>query len=133
MSLVLNFTMEIATINQPTILIVEDDGSNYLLYEFHLKSNYRIIHACTGHEAIELFRIHTPDLILMDIKLPELNGYKATKEIRKWSATVPIIAVTAYAFTEDKNKILASGFNAYFAKPVSIEILQNKIAELLNS
>lgn len=125
--------MESVTTDHPTILIVEDDGSNFLLFQFHLKSHYRILHACNGYQAIELFKHYAPDLILMDIKLPELDGYKATAEIRKQSATVPIIAVTAYAFIEDKNKILSNGFSAYLAKPVSCKTLQETIAGFLKA
>ena len=68
----------------------------------------------------------------MDIKMPEMNGYEATSEIRKSSADIPIIAVTAYAFTEDEKRILENGFNGYLSKPIKAQTLLQKINEFLN-
>lgn len=114
-----------------TILIAEDNPSNYKLFESILKKEYRLLHAWNGREAVELFRQYKPHLILMDIKMPVLNGYEATAEIRKLSATVPIIAVTAYALAEDEQKISGSGFDEYTSKPISSKILKDKILSLL--
>ena len=107
--------------DMPTILIAEDNLSNYLLFEFLLKKTYRLIHAKNGIEAIEFFKANSPQLILMDIKMPEMDGFEATTEIRKYSQEIPIIAITAYAFDRDKEKILNNGFNDYLAKPVNAE------------
>lgn len=115
-----------------SILIAEDDPSNYLLFEILLKQNYRLYHANTGIEAIELFKQYQPQLILMDIKMPEMDGYEATTQIRKLSKTIPIIAITAYAFPEDKERILNGGFNGYLSKPINSRELQKKIQETLN-
>ena len=113
--------------DRPLILVAEDNASNYLLIEILLKHTYRLIHAQNGREAVAFFQSHHPQLILMDIKMPEMNGYEATSEIRKSSADIPIIAVTAYAFTEDEN-----GFNGYLSKPIKAQTLLQKIKEFLN-
>ncbi len=110
--------------NLPLILIAEDVDSNYLLFYYILKDNYQLIRAYNGQEAVELFQHHTPNLILMDIKMPRMDGYQATAQIRKISTTVPIIAITACAFKEDKEKILTSGFNAYLSKPINAILLK---------
>ena len=73
-----------------------------------------------------------PDIVIIDIKMPEMNGYEATSEIRKSSADIPIIAVTAYAFTEDEKRILENGFNGYLSKPIKAQTLLQKIKEFLN-
>lgn len=114
-----------------SILIAEDDPSNYLLFEILLKQDYRLYHANNGIEAIELFKCHQPQLILMDIKMPEMDGYEATAYIRKLSATIPIIAITAYAFPEDKERILQQGFNDYLSKPISSKVLRKKILDII--
>lgn len=113
-----------------TILVAEDDPNNYKLIEILLKKNYTLLHAWDGREAVALYREHRPDLILMDIKMPEMDGYEATAAIRGLSAEVPIIAVTAFAYPEDEKRILSSGFDAYLTKPVSKKLLQEKIVEL---
>lgn len=116
----------------PLLLIAEDNESNYLLFEYLLKNDYQLLHAHNGIEAIELFRENQPALILMDIKMPKLDGYQATAQIRKESVTIPIIAITAYAFAEDEEKILNSGFDAYIVKPVKTEQLKQVIKAFLN-
>lgn len=116
---------------QLTILVAEDNLSNYKLYQSILQKEYRLLHAWNGAEAVELYRECRPNLILMDIKMPVMDGYEATKKIRAVSATVPIIAVTAFAFEEDEQRILASGFDAYATKPVNIKKLKEKIVGLI--
>ena len=80
---------------------------------------------------MELFKTHQPHLVLMDINMPVLNGYEATAEIRKLSEQVPIIAVTAYAYASDEERIMNSGFDAYVPKPLNASIMRSKIVELL--
>jgi len=80
---------------------------------------------------VELFKTHQPHLVLMDINMPVLNGYEATAEIRKLSERVPIIAVTAYAYASDEERIMNSGFDAYVPKPLNASIMRSKIVELL--
>lgn len=118
--------------DMPLILVAEDNTSNYFLFEVLLNKVYRILHAKNGLEAIQLFKTYSPQLILMDIKMPEMDGYEATREIRKISQTVPIIAITAYAFAKDEELILHSGFNAYLAKPVNANQLRQTIEKFLN-
>ena len=84
--------------NKLKILVAEDNPSNYMLFESILKKDYQLIHAWNGREAVELFKEHDPHLVLMDINMPELNGFQAVQEIRKISGTVPVIAVTVALF-----------------------------------
>ena len=117
---------------KPLILIAEDVESNYKLLEIILKKEYNLLWAKNGKEAVEYALAEHPDAVLMDIKMPEMNGYEATSEIRKSSADIPIIAVTAYAFTEDEKRILENGFNGYLSKPIKAQTLLQKIKEFLN-
>lgn len=113
------------------ILVAEDHESNYKLIEAILHKDYNLIHAWNGQEAVELFKAHAPQLILMDINMPVKNGYEATKEIREISTQVPIIAVTAYAYASDEQKVLDSGFNAYISKPITAGGLRKNIQTIL--
>lgn len=112
-------------------LIAEDNESNFKLFESILKQDYTIIHAWNGKEAVELFEKYAPHIVLMDINMPEMNGYEATREIRKLSQEVPIIAVTAYAFASDEDKILNSGFDLYTSKPLNARTLKQQMGDLL--
>lgn len=114
-----------------TVLIAEDNESNFLLFESILKRQYNILHAWDGEEAVELFKQYTPHLILMDINMPKKTGYEATQLIREMSPTVPIMAVTAYVYAEDEERILNSGFDAYTSKPINAQKLQSDIVDLL--
>ena len=113
------------------ILIVEDDKTSYLYLETILKDKFRKIHyATSGKEAIEIFRSH-PDisLILMDIKMPGMNGLEATREIRKFDKEVIIIAQTAYTLTGNREKALEAGCDDYIAKP----IIKENLFEIISS
>lgn len=112
---------------KPRMLIAEDNESNYFLFQAMLEDNYELIHAWNGEEAVELFKQHDPALILMDINMPKMDGYEATREIRKLSETVPVIAVTAYAFSSDRERIMENGFNGYVSKPVDAGKLEKEI------
>lgn len=113
------------------ILIAEDNESNYKLFETILKKNYTLIHAWDGEEAVQLFKQHNPHLVLMDINMPKMDGYEATQKIREISPDVPVMAITAFAYAEDEQHILNSGFNAYTSKPIQAEQLQKQIGNLL--
>lgn len=102
-----------------TILIAEDNEDNYRLCEILLGKKYHLIHAWDGQQAVEMYLEYSPDAILMDIRMPNWNGYEATQAIRQLSAGVPIIAITAFAFNEDRETILSSGFNACLTKPIN--------------
>lgn len=115
-----------------TLLIAEDNESNYILFSAMLKE-YNLLYARDGKEAIELYHKYYPDLILMDIKMPIMDGYQAVAEIRKTDQHVPIIAVTANAFAEDEQRVYNSGFNGYIPKPIKASELKNKITSLLSN
>jgi len=126
---VINVPIELEKDEEISILIVEDEYSNYMYLEALLEDyKYNIIHAKNGKEAVEIVNKNSSiDLVLMDIKMPVMNGLEATKEIRKTKSNVPIIALTAYAMAEDKQKALNAGCNDYLSKPLS----ENKLAEIL--
>lgn len=116
-----------------TILIAEDEDVNYLYLEEILEPlNAKIIHACDGKEAVELFKRNADiDIILMDIKMPFLNGFEATKQIREINPMISIIAQTAFAEDEDLTKAKTFGFNDYLTKPIKAEIIIEKIKKLV--
>lgn len=113
------------------ILIAEDNESNYRLFESILRHEYKLLHAWNGREAVDLFNRYTPHLVLMDINMPEMDGYEATAQIRKQSADVPIIAVTAFAFASDEQKVLSSGFDGYMPKPINARQLKTQVLDML--
>ncbi len=114
-----------------TILIAEDNVSNYKLLEIVLSKEFTLLHAWNGKEAVEMFRENNPQLILMDIGMPVMDGYEATREIRKISPTVPIIGLTAYAYAADEQEGMDSGMNEYITKPANIAKLRSRIKELI--
>ncbi len=105
---------------KPVVLVVEDNPDNMLTVKALLESDFKIIEAVNGNEAVALSRQFMPHLILMDIALPEMDGIQAFKVIRKDPRMqhIPIIALTASAMTSDREVILAHGFNAYIPKPI---------------
>lgn len=116
-----------------TLLIVEDDIPNALyLQEVFAYTNIQVLNAYDGYEAVQLATNHKIDVILMDIRLPELNGYEATEQIRKQNSEIVIIAQTAYASTEDKSQALNSGCNEYLSKPVKANKLLNMVNKYLD-
>ena len=114
-----------------TILIAEDNASNYKLFESILKFDYHLIHAWDGREAVEMFREHNPQIVLMDINMPVMDGYEATQEIRKYSAKTPIIAVTAFAYASDEQKVMESGFDGYMPKPINAKQLKAQLMDIM--
>lgn len=103
----------------PKILIVEDEESNFELLRAMLRRLDIELHwAQTGKQALELCMKYTFGLILMDIKMPEMNGYEAIEKMREMGVKSPIIAQTAYARLEDEEKALLMGFDAYVSKPI---------------
>jgi two-component system, cell cycle response regulator DivK len=116
------------------ILVVEDTEDNRRIVRDLLTSvGYELIEAVDGGEGVALAQSERPDLILMDIQLPVLDGYEATRRIRAIPelAAVPIIAVTSYALSGDEAKTRAAGCNGYVAKPFSPRQLLAKIREFL--
>lgn len=116
-----------------TILIAEDNLSNFRLFESILGKEYNLLHAWNGKEAFELFKESAPHLILMDIKMPQMDGYEATTLIRKYSPNVPIIATTAYALSSTEEQVMKTGFNGYITKPLQRSVLKQRIQDLLSS
>jgi len=114
------------------ILVAEDEETNYLFIEAILEdTKVSLIWAKNGLEAVEIFTDDI-DLILMDIKMPEMDGLTATRKIRQKSSTVPIIAQTAYAMSEDKNKCINAGCNDYLTKPINHKLLLSTIDKFLS-
>lgn len=113
---------------QVCILIAEDTDSNYDLLNAILGKQYRLVRANDGMEAVLLYDEVKPDLILMDIKMPNLDGLEATKIIRELSATVPIIAQSAFAYEHDVKAAMEAGCNDFIAKPIA----QSKLKEVIN-
>ena len=116
---------------QPTILIAEDTDSNYILVKAILGKSYHLERAKDGMEAVTMFEELHPDLILMDMKMPNLNGLDATKIIRELSPGIPIIALTAYAYEHDRQAALDAGCNDFLTKPYTQEILKELINKYL--
>src|SRR4051812_32832302 len=116
------------------ILLVEDDPLNREMMTRRLAwEGYQVISAMDGAAAVDLAEGELPDLILMDIGLPILNGWQATQRIKATPATrhIPIIALTAYVLTEDHDKSIAAGCDDYESKPINFARLQAKIEALL--
>ncbi len=118
------------------ILVVEDHEDNRrILRDLLTNSGYEMVEAVTGTEGVAMAQIHQPDLILMDIQLPEIDGYEATRRIKANPALrpIPIIAVTSFALSGDEEKARAAGCIAYVTKPFSPRQLLAKIRQHLAS
>ena len=113
------------------ILVAEDNDSNYILMSYILKKYYEYDRAKTGEEAVEKMKNGNFDIILMDIKMPVMDGLTATKEIRKFNPDIPIIALTANAFDSDRTLANEAGCNDFLSKPVSSESCLKAIKKFL--
>ena len=109
-----------------TILIAEDEESNFLLLKTILKRHCNVLQARTGLELLKVFAEKGADLILLDIKMPEMNGIEALKEIRKKDTNIPIIMQSAYAFENDMEAARAAGSNGFITKPINIVELKSR-------
>lgn len=105
-------------VRKPVILIAEDVESNYKLLEIILKKEYTLLWAKNGREAVDFAMEHKPDAILMDIKMPVMDGIEALKEIRRYTTELPVIMQTAYAFDTDRRIAEEAGCNGFITKPV---------------
>ena len=103
------------------ILVAEDNDSNFILMSYILKKHYEYARAKNGQEAVDMVAVGGIDLVLMDIKMPVMDGLEATREIRKSNSDIPIIALTANAFDSDRQLALEAGCNDFLSKPVSSE------------
>ena len=118
---------------RPLILVAEDDDSNFKLIKAIIGKKCEILWAKNGEEMVNLFKENRGKTaaILMDIKMPEMDGLEATRIIRKVSQEIPIIALTAFAFDDDRVKALEAGCNDYLSKPLSAPLLKETIAKYL--
>ena len=118
-----------------TVLVVEDNDLNMKLFHDLLEAHgYNIIQTKDGMDALRLARQHRPDLILMDIQLPEVSGLEVTKWIKEDDSlkTIPVVAVTAFAMKGDEEKIREGGCEAYIAKPISVTNFLQTVERFLN-
>jgi two-component system cell cycle response regulator DivK len=118
------------------ILVVDDQEDNRrILRDLFTATGFEVIEAVTGEEAVTRAEAETPDLILMDIQLPGIDGYEATRRIKAVPAlrATPLIVVTSYALSGDDAKAFAAGADAYVSKPFSPRALLAKVRELLGS
>jgi len=118
----------------PKILLVEDNEMNRdMLSRRLLKQGFEMVIAVDGEQAVDLARSEAPDLILMDISLPGLDGWEATRLLKAMPETrsIPIIALTAHAMAGDREKSLAAGCNDYDTKPIDFRRLLEKIQDFL--
>ena len=114
-----------------TILIVEDIDLNIDLITQILEEDYNLVVAKDGMQGVELTEKHKPDLVLMDISLPIMDGYEATRNIRKTFPSMPIIGLSAHAMQGDIEKAKAAGCTDYMTKPVDEDLLLKKLKEYL--
>lgn len=110
-----------------TILIVEDIDLNIDLLTQILEEEYQLLVAKDGAQGVDLTQKHQPDLILMDISLPVMDGYEATRLIRKTNKILPIIGLSAHAMQGDAERALAAGCSDYITKPVDEDLLMKKL------
>jgi CheY-like chemotaxis protein len=117
-----------------TVLVVDDHALNRKLVRDVLgHAGYRVLEAGDAAGGIELAREHVPDLILMDIQLPGIDGVEALRRLRAddVTAAIPVVALTALAMKEDRERCLAAGFDGYLEKPVSVRALPGQVAALI--
>ena len=116
----------------PNILIAEDVESNFLYLKAVLsKLNATIFWAKNGIEAVELCEINAIDLVFMDLQMPEMNGYEATEILKKKFPNLPIVAQTAFAMSDDREKALDSGCDDYLAKPIKSKDLLSVVEKFI--
>ena len=126
-------TQDLDNVKPACILVAEDTDSNFDLLEAILGKKHRLIRAHDGMEAVIMYDEVKPDLILMDIKMPNLDGLEATKIIRELSATVPIIAQSAFAYEQDRKAAQEAGCNDFIAKPIAQDKLKATIKKWLST
>jgi two-component system cell cycle response regulator DivK len=116
------------------ILIVEDNPRNLKLVRDLLEhAGYRTLEATTAEDGLALARAHRPDLVLMDVQLPGMDGVQALERLRADPATngIPVVAVTAFAMKDDRARFVAAGFDGYLEKPISVPEFSGQVAEML--
>ena len=116
-----------------TVLVVEDEESNYELVRIVLQMRYNLLRAHNGIEAVMMNEEEHPDLILMDVRMPEMDGLDATRIIKEVNSKVPIIILSAFAFPENIRKAKAAGCDEFMAKPFNVEDLIEKIEHFIGT
>lgn len=111
------------------VLIAEDVDCNYMLASLVLKKEYRVERAHNGREAVEMVEREMPDIVLMDIKMPVMDGYEACEIIKKKHPELPIIAVTAYTQMEEEPHIMKQGFDGFLPKPLNLAAFTKLVSE----
>jgi CheY-like chemotaxis protein len=127
-------SQDVNPVNPPLILLAEDNEANIQTFSSYLTAiNYRVIPARNGVEAIAQAKANLPDIILMDIQMPTMDGLESTRQIRLDPNLIstPIVALTALAMEGDRDRCLAAGMNGYISKPLKLRELARLIAELL--
>jgi two-component system, cell cycle response regulator DivK len=122
--------------NATRVLVVEDNQRNLKLVRDVLQyAGYEIIEASTGEEGVELAQSRSPDVILMDLQLPDIDGMEALRRIRKSPVTadVPVVAVTAFAMQDDRARVFDAGFDGYLEKPLSVRELPAQVQQFLTA
>lgn len=117
-----------------TLLIIEDNEQNFYMMRFLLEKNgFHIIGAENGRKGIDMAIEHLPKAILLDIQLPEMDGYAVARELKRQAelAHIPIIAVTSYAMTGDREQVLAAGATGYIEKPIDPDTFVDQIVQYL--
>jgi two-component system cell cycle response regulator DivK len=117
------------------VLIVEDNPRNLKLVRDLLEHlGYRTLEATTAEDGLALAREHRPDLVLMDVQLPGVDGVEALVRLRADPATsgIPVVAVTAFAMKDDRARFVAAGFDGYLEKPIDVRAFPGQVAEMLN-
>jgi two-component system, cell cycle response regulator DivK len=118
----------------PLVLIVEDNPRNMTLVRDVLGyAGYRTLEASDGEEGVALARAHQPDLVLMDIQLPGIDGVEALARLRQDASTaaIPVVALTAFAMKDDRERLLAAGFRGYLEKPLTVRELPRQLEALI--
>lgn len=113
------------------ILVAEDNDSNYILMNYILKKHYEYFRARNGQEAVELAETEKPDLILMDLKMPVMDGLEATRLIKAKTPDLPIVALTANAFDSDRHAALEAGCDDFLSKPINADRCIQTIAKFI--
>lgn len=122
--------------NATRVLVVEDNERNLKLVRDVLQyAGYEIIEARTGEEGVELAQSRSPDVILMDLQLPDIDGMEALRRVRKSPVTadVPVVAVTAFAMQDDRARVFDAGFDGYLEKPLSVRELPAQVQQFLTA
>jgi two-component system cell cycle response regulator DivK len=117
------------------VLIIEDNPRNMKLVRDLLEyAGYRTLEATTAEDGLAVARAHQPDLVLMDVQLPGMDGVQALERLRSDSATdgILVAAVTAFAMKDDRARFLAAGFDGYIEKPISVRDFPGQVAEVLS-